>query len=228
MRTLTPALLLPAPGQVSLIHERVLRNIPSPTTPCAPFPAMPLAPVGLGLRFAWVSLSPVLRTSYITRSLVSRIRPNRVCVAGFSGPVCSTDYSFISSCSPHHVTMTQLLPITGGGATREGLPPSCSRSLSSARARPSRSLRLASRQSLPCIGNTKSNRNTAVNQRFWKDFMALVGAESPGETPGEACETHALPETGNAGVRPSRGARPSRSLRLASRQSLRTALFRQP
>ena len=36
MRTLTPVLLLPAPEQVSLIHEHALQDIPSPTTPCAP------------------------------------------------------------------------------------------------------------------------------------------------------------------------------------------------
>ena len=34
--TLTPAPLLPAPKQVSLIHEPALPDIPSPSTPCAP------------------------------------------------------------------------------------------------------------------------------------------------------------------------------------------------
>src|SRR5947208_15257492 len=36
MGALTPALLLPAPRQVSLITERAFPDIPSPTTPCAP------------------------------------------------------------------------------------------------------------------------------------------------------------------------------------------------
>jgi len=36
MGTLTPAPLLPAPEQVSLIHEQALPDIPSPITPCAP------------------------------------------------------------------------------------------------------------------------------------------------------------------------------------------------
>ena len=52
MGALTPALLLPAPEQVSLIHTHALQDIPSPTTPCASVPAMLLAPGGLGLRFA--------------------------------------------------------------------------------------------------------------------------------------------------------------------------------
>ena len=52
MGALTPALLLPAPEQVSLIHMHALPDIPSPTTPCASVPAMLLAPGGLGLRVA--------------------------------------------------------------------------------------------------------------------------------------------------------------------------------
>ena len=35
-RALSPVLLLPAPGQVSLIHVLALPVIPPPTTPCAP------------------------------------------------------------------------------------------------------------------------------------------------------------------------------------------------
>ena len=58
MRTLTPAHLLPAHGQVSLIHELALPDIPSPTTPCAPVPALLLSSgqaspaIGLGLAIA--------------------------------------------------------------------------------------------------------------------------------------------------------------------------------
>src|ERR1039457_4917982 len=46
--TLTPALLLPAPGQVSLITEHAFPDIPSPTPPLRPrSPAMLLVPGGL-------------------------------------------------------------------------------------------------------------------------------------------------------------------------------------
>src|SRR2546423_99222 len=40
MRTLTPDPLLPAPDQVSLVHDRALPDIPPPPTPCASAPAM--------------------------------------------------------------------------------------------------------------------------------------------------------------------------------------------
>ena len=56
MRTLTPALLLPAPGQASLIHEPALPDIPSPITPCAPAPTLLWLRTGFAERFAWVSL----------------------------------------------------------------------------------------------------------------------------------------------------------------------------
>src|SRR2546423_15357605 len=52
MGTLTPVLLLPAPEQVSLVHQRALPDIPSPTTPCASAPAMLRLPGRLGPRFA--------------------------------------------------------------------------------------------------------------------------------------------------------------------------------
>jgi len=56
MGALTPALLRPAPGQVSLITERALPDIQSPPTRCAPFPAMLLAPGRLGPRFALAAI----------------------------------------------------------------------------------------------------------------------------------------------------------------------------
>src|SRR6266513_2588466 len=56
MGALTPTLLLPAPGQVSLITGHALPDIQSPTTPCAPVPAMLLAPVRLGHRLAWEAI----------------------------------------------------------------------------------------------------------------------------------------------------------------------------
>jgi len=82
------------------------------------------------------SLSAVLRTSLFARSLVSRIRPYRVCVAGLS-PVSSTDCPFVSSCSPRPVPRTQL-PSTRGGKHRHRETSTLNaRSFSSARARAS-------------------------------------------------------------------------------------------
>jgi hypothetical protein len=62
------------------------------------------------IRFA--SLSAVLRTSLITRSLVSRIEPYRVRIAAPSRHRCSADYPFTSSCSPPRVATAQLLSVT--------------------------------------------------------------------------------------------------------------------
>ena len=77
-------------------------------------------------------LSAVLRTSYIASSLVSRIRPNRVCVAARNwAAVLRTIHSLpvaLHPVSPRR-SYFQLL---AGSSTREGLPPSCARSLSSA------------------------------------------------------------------------------------------------
>ena len=132
--TLTPARLLPAPGQVSLIIQCAFPDIPSPTTPCAPVSRRcswfraGLAPI----RF--LSLSAVLRTSLIARSLVSRIWPYRVCVAGRFGPsVLRTVLSFpvaLHTASPR----CSYFQLEAGSTATEGLPPSHARSFSSARA----------------------------------------------------------------------------------------------
>jgi hypothetical protein len=91
------------------------------------------------------SPSAVLRTSLITRSLVSRIRPYRVCVAGRFGPsVLRTVLSFpvaLHALSPGR----SYFQLVAGSTATEGLPPSNARSFSSARARPSRSPCRASR-----------------------------------------------------------------------------------
>ena len=65
-------------------------------------------------------LTVVLRTSHIPSSLVSRIRPNRVCVATPFLGHCSTDYPFTSSCSPPRVATAQLLSVTGGKLRQRG------------------------------------------------------------------------------------------------------------
>src|SRR6266446_4183595 len=58
-------------------------------------------------------LSAVLRISFTARSLISRIRPYRVCVAGVRRPSLY-GLSFVSSCSPHPVAGLQLLSTRGG------------------------------------------------------------------------------------------------------------------
>src|SRR5206468_8185921 len=78
-------------------------------------------------------LSAVLRTSLIARSLVSRIRPYRVCVAGVMSPtvlrtICSLPVALQSRCRDA-VTFSFL----AGSTAREGLPPSGARWLPSAR-----------------------------------------------------------------------------------------------
>ena len=90
-----------------------LPDIPSPPTLCAPVPAMLLFRTGLATGSPW-GLPAVLRTSFIARSLVSRIWPYRVCVVGRHWTHRSTDYLFTFSCSPPHLAVTQLLSVTGG------------------------------------------------------------------------------------------------------------------
>ena len=96
---------------------RTFRLQPPPAPPSsgdAPYSGRAWPPI----RF--ISLSAVLRTSLIASSLVSRIRPNRVRVAGSVEPVGSTDCPFTSSCSPRGVTTTQLLSVTDGKLRQGG------------------------------------------------------------------------------------------------------------
>jgi len=114
MGTLTPALLLQAPGQGSLITERAFPDIPSPTTPCAPVfrrcfllrtglaPDSPCSAVGGSSDFVHCSQS---HQSHQAVSSLSR---------GRTMPISSTDYLFVSSCSPHPVAGLQLLSTRGG------------------------------------------------------------------------------------------------------------------
>jgi hypothetical protein len=137
--TLTPALLLPAPRQVSLIIERAFPDIPSPTTPCAPV-LRRCSLFRAGLATASLSVASGgssdfdlhLRTLIFTSSLVIRIRPYRVCVAGHFGPsVLRTVLSFpvaLHALSPGRC----YFPLVAGSTATEGLPPSHARSFSSA------------------------------------------------------------------------------------------------
>ena len=118
--TLTPARLLPAPGQVSLITECAFPDIPSPTTPCAPVSRQcswfragltsdsPCRAVGGSSDFARCSQS---RQSHKAVSSLCR---------GPFGPVSSTDCPFVSSCSPHRVAAMRLLSTRGGKHRHRG------------------------------------------------------------------------------------------------------------
>ena len=118
--TLTPARLLPALGQVSLITERAFPDIPSPTTPCAPVSRRcswfragltsdsPCRAVGVSSDFARCSQS---RQSHKAVSSLCR---------GPFWPVSSTDCPFVSGCSPHRVTAMQLLSTRGGKHRHRG------------------------------------------------------------------------------------------------------------
>ena len=65
-------------------------------------------------------LSAVRRTSLITRSLVSRIRPYRVRFVNLSRSISSIGCLFTSSCSPPHLAVTQLLSVHGGKLRHRG------------------------------------------------------------------------------------------------------------
>src|SRR5580692_4704681 len=94
--------------QVSLVSEHALLDIPSPTTPCAPVPAMLLAPGRLGLRFALLRYRRFFGLR--TFQAVSSVASGRIeFVSQPSLSRSSTDYPFTSSCSPRRVATTQLL-----------------------------------------------------------------------------------------------------------------------
>jgi hypothetical protein len=103
-------------------------------------------------------LSAVLRISLTTRSLISRIRPYRVCVAGVRRPsVLRTIFSFPVALHIPSPVCSYFQLVAGSTAT-EGLPPSNARSLSSARVRPSRSQQCPNSQTHP---NSQNRRNFA-------------------------------------------------------------------
>src|SRR5687767_2491562 len=83
-------------------------------------------PIRIGL------LSAVLRASHIPSSLVSRIRPYRVCVAALVWTaVLRTIHSLPVALHPVSPRRSYF-QLPAGSSAREGLPPSCARSLSSA------------------------------------------------------------------------------------------------
>jgi hypothetical protein len=78
------------------------------------------------------SLSAVLRTSYSASSLISRIRPYRVCIAALvRAAVLRTIRSLPVALHPVSPRRSYF-PLLAGSSAREGLPPSRACSLSSA------------------------------------------------------------------------------------------------
>ena len=84
-------------------------------------------PIRIGL------LSAVLRTSHFTSSLVSRIRPYRVCVATRDWVAALRTIRSLPVALHPVSPRRSYFPLRAGSSAREGLPPSCARSLSSAR-----------------------------------------------------------------------------------------------
>jgi len=118
--TLTPAPLPLAPGQVSLISERAFPDIPSPTTPCAPvFRRCSLLRAGLASDSLWVAIGGSSDFAHYSQSRQS----HKAVSSLYRGPfrlVCSTDYPFVSSCSPRPLARTQLLSTRGGKHRHRG------------------------------------------------------------------------------------------------------------
>src|SRR6266404_6641242 len=98
-------------------------------------PAILLVPGGLGLRFAFLSLSAVLRTSLIARSLVSRIKPYRVCIAALVWAAVLRTVRSLPVALHKASLACSYFQLLAGSSAKEGLPPSGACSLSSARAR---------------------------------------------------------------------------------------------
>ena len=118
--TLTPARLFPAPGQVSLITECAFPDIPSPTTPCAPvLRRCSWFRAGLASDSLWVAIGGSSDFAHYSQSRQSHKAVSSLYRRPFR-PVCSTDYPFVSSCSPRLVAKTQLLSTRGGKHRHRG------------------------------------------------------------------------------------------------------------
>ena len=130
MGTLTPAPL--PPGQVSLVIPRALPDVPSPTTPCAPVPGHASRSGRAWPPIRLVSLSAVLRISFVTSSLISRMKPNRVRV---EGPDCPSALRTVRSLpvALHALSPERsYFPLPAGSSAGEGLSPSDARFVPSA------------------------------------------------------------------------------------------------
>jgi len=112
------------------------------------------------IRFA--SLSAVLRTSLSTRSLVSRIRPYRVCIATrVWAAVLRTIRSLPVALHPVSPRRSYF-QLPAGSSAREGLSPPCARSLSSAR--------------VPALAGETSAESTAQknSSRRWSPLLSSI------------------------------------------------------
>ena len=173
MRTLTPDPLLPAPGQVSLVHARALPDIPSPPTPCASAPAMLPAPGRLGPRFACPAIGGSSDFAHCSQSRQSHMAVSSLCCGSslarqFYG--LSVHFRLLSTSRCRDAVTFSCL---AGSTAREGLSPSGARSLPSARARtlvrsnsrtPRRAKNLYSPHSLFTLLRTKVRAPPAVTE----------------------------------------------------------------
>src|SRR5213075_889861 len=137
MGALNPALLLPAPRQVSLITERAFPDIPSPTTPCAPvFRRYFLFRAGLAPDSLCLAIGGSSDFAQWSQSHQSHQAVSSLCRGRMTRPsVLRTIFSFpVALHIPSPVC--SYFQLVAGSTTTEGLSPSHARSLSSARPRP--------------------------------------------------------------------------------------------
>jgi len=119
--TLTSAPLPPA--QFSLVTQRTLLDIPSPTTPCAPvFRQCFLIRAGLAPDSP-CRLSAVLWTSFVASSLVNRMKPNRVCVEELYCPSALRTIRLLPVALHGSFLNRSYLQSLAGSAARQGLSP---------------------------------------------------------------------------------------------------------
>src|SRR5881394_3744310 len=139
MGALTPALLLPAPRQVSLITERAFPDIPSPTTPCAPvFRRYFLFRAGLAPDSLCLAIGGSSDFAQWSQSHQSHQAVSSLCRGRMTRPsVLRTIFSFPVALHIPSAVCSYFQLVAGSSAT-EGLSPSHARSLSSARPRPVR------------------------------------------------------------------------------------------
>ena len=137
MGALTPALLLPAPRQVSLITERAFPDIPSPTTPCAPvFRRYFLFRAGLAPDSLCLAIGGSSDFAQWSQSHQSHQAVSSLCRGRMTRPsVLRTIFSFPVALHIPSAVCSYFQLVAGSSAT-EGLSPSHARSLSSARPRP--------------------------------------------------------------------------------------------
>jgi len=134
MGALTPALLLPAPRQVSLITERAFPDIPSPTTPCAPvFRRYFLFRAGLAPDSLCLAIGGSSDFAQWSQSHQSHQAVSSLCRGRMTRPsVLRTIFSFPVALHIPSAVCSYFQLVAGSSAT-EGLSPSHARSLSSAR-----------------------------------------------------------------------------------------------